>query len=231
MLRFLLGVCLAATGAAQAPSADVLKQVLEKRLVGLKPTGFTERQVLFQDVRPLAKSGAFYPFQVTATIRDYGPGYPANRFYGETCVGQMDKWIFNLGRDGAGAWQVDGRMTVSDGQCKKNPAAGVSSTPLATLVGSEAPRGAVAGAGAGAVEIHIGEWACYGTGGRLLQGLGFHLRANGTYLDGDSNPGGRWTRGAGSITFQGGHLDGQTGKNFKGNRFDLSATVSCEPWR
>jgi hypothetical protein len=81
------------------------------------------------------------------------------------------------------------------------------------------------------VELHIGEWACYGVGGRSLIGLAFQLQQNGTYIDLDKKRSGKWSRGPDSITFQGGHLDGQTGKNLKGNRFDLSATVSCEPWR
>ncbi|MEO8027716.1 MAG: hypothetical protein ABI823_14635 [Bryobacteraceae bacterium] len=230
MRVYILGICMAAVCVAQAPSVDVLKQALEKRLLDLKPDGSTERQVLFQSVQPLAKKGAFYPFEVTAVIRDYGPGYPANRFYGETCVGQINKWIFNLTNEG-GRWQVDGRMTVSDSKCTKNPSAGVSSVPLATLSGNAAPRGAVAGANPGAAEFHIGEWACYGTGGRLMAGMGFVLQANGTYLDLDKRGSGRWRKTAAGIAFQGGHLDGQVGRNLKGNHFDLSATVGCEPWR
>jgi len=75
---------------AQAPSVDVLKHVLENRLLKLLPTGMKERQVLYQSVIAASKNGAFYPFRVTALIRDYGTGYPPNGFFGETCVGKMD---------------------------------------------------------------------------------------------------------------------------------------------
>jgi hypothetical protein len=59
MLRLYVGIVFAAACFAQAPSADVLKQVLDKTLMSLKPEGYTERQVLFQEVRPLEKKGAF----------------------------------------------------------------------------------------------------------------------------------------------------------------------------
>lgn len=216
---------------AQAPSPDVLKQVLTKRLLALTPTGTTERQVLFQSVTPAPKKGAFYPFTVTAVIRDYGPGYPANKFYGETCIGKMDSWVFNLSPGSNGEWAIDGRMTVTNSTCTKNPSAGVSSVPLATLSGTPAPTGTPAAAPA--AELHIGEWACYGTGGRLMAGMGFRLQPNGAYVDLDNKRGGRYThnKAAATLAFQGGFLDGQTGRNLKANNLQLSNTVSCEPWR
>lgn len=216
---------------AQAPTPDVLKQVLTKRLLSLKPTGSTERQVLFQSVTPAAKKGAFYPFTVTALIRDYGPGYPANKFYGETCIGKMDNWVFNLSPGANGEWAIDGRMTVTGATCTRNPSAGVSSVPLASLTGAQAPGGKPTATPA--AELHVGEWACYGTGGRLMAGMGFFLQSNGAYLDGDKKPAGRYThnKAAATIAFQGGFLDGQTGSGLKGNSFQLSNTVSCEPWR
>jgi hypothetical protein len=232
-MRFLLLLTVTAiTAAAQAPTADVLKQVLQKRLLALRPEGMTERQVLFQSVTAAPKNGAFYPFTVTAVIRDYGPGYPANRYYGETCVGRMESWPFNLSRAANGEWAVDGRMTVTGAKCTKNPAAGVSSAPRASLSGTAAPAGTPAAA-VGAAELHIGEWACYGTGGRLMAGMGFHLQADGSYLDGDRKKSGRYAnnKAAGTITFQGGFLDGQVGRGLKGQSFQLSNTVSCEPWR
>lgn len=216
---------------AQAPTPDVLKQVLTKRLLTLRPEGYSERQVLFQSVTPAPKKGAFYPFTVTALIRDYGPGYPANKFYGETCIGKMDNWVFNLSPGASGEWAIDGRMTFTGATCTKNPSADVSSVPLSTLSGTSAPTGTPTAAPA--AELHVGEWACYGTGGRLMAGMGFVLQPNGAYLDGDKKPAGRYTnnKAAATITFQGGFLDGQTGRNLKANNFQLSNTVSCEPWR
>lgn len=230
----LLSTALSAAGLAQAPSPDVLKQVLERRLLTLTPTGMKERQVLFQSVAAAPKNGAFYPFRVTALIRDYGAGYPPNGFFGETCVGKMDGWTFNLSQGPTNEWIVDGRMTVTDGhQCTKNPAAGVSSIPLATLQGTAAPAGKPAAAAPGQVELHTGEWACYGTGGRLMAGMGFHLQTDGGYLDADRKRAGRYThdKAAATVKFQGGFLDGQTGRGIKGQGFNLSNTVSCEPWR
>lgn len=125
-------------------------------------------------------------------------------------------------------------MTVTDGlRCEKNPSAGASGIPLTNLQGTAAPAGKPASTAPGQVEPHIGEWACYGTGGRLLAGLGFHLQADGGYLDGDKKKSGRYThnKAAGTIAFQGGFLDGQTGRGMKGQSFTLSNTVSCEPWR
>jgi hypothetical protein len=73
----LLALFAAAVGAVHAgepaPSVDVLKQALEKRLVSLKPSGMTERNVLFEDVKAGSASGGGYPFQVSASVRDYGP--------------------------------------------------------------------------------------------------------------------------------------------------------------
>jgi hypothetical protein len=219
----------------QAPSPAVLQQVLEKRLLSLRPTGMTERQVLFEGVRAGAKEGNAYPFTVTGSIRDYGTGYPPNGYFGETCVGQIPGWVYHLSRNADGDWQVEGRMTVTDSRCERNPAAGASSIPFASVAGAPAPSHPVAAAAraTGPAELHIGEWACYGTGGRLLGGLAFTLRADGSYLDGDKKPSGRWVRdvAAGNITFRGGHLAGQSGSKLTAQSMTLSNTVSCEPWR
>ncbi|MGZ8375644.1 MAG: hypothetical protein ACXWZS_02660 [Gemmatirosa sp.] len=226
---------------AQAPSVDAFKQAFTRELMALRPTGFTERNVLFETVQPGRPSGDSYPFLVTAVIRDYGPGYPANRYYGQTCVGRMDRWRFEMNRDDFGEWRVQGRMTVtSDGarQCVDNPSAGASSQPLATLPGQPAGGGdqsvpvtRTVTPAATANAPSIGEWACYGTGGRRL--LGFTLQRGGAYLDGDGARAGTWVHdaSAGTVTFRGGAMDGQVGRNARANAFVLSRTVSCEPWR
>ena len=66
-----------------------------------------------------------------------------------------------------------------------------------------------------------------------MAGMGFHLQPNGEYLDGDRKKAGRYVydKSAGTVAFQGGFLDGQTGRGFKGQNFQISNTVSCEPWR
>jgi hypothetical protein len=227
-----------ASGAEAAPTVDTLKQALERALLSLKPTGMTERQVLFEEVRA-GRPGTTYPFQVTASIRDYGPGYPANKFYGETCVGRMEKWPFELRRDAFGDWLVEGRMsiTTSDGrQCKPNPSAGVSSIPLASLPGSAAPSGPAASKGqaapqnataAGAAnddaqkKIRVAaatsaqppakQYHCvYFVADHLVDAAPLTITGNSTYTDSEGK---RGTYSSGSpsspLTFRGGNYDGQ----------------------
>lgn len=124
-----------AFAADEAPSVDTVKQTLERKLQSLKPSK-TERNVVFQDVRAGTSSGGVYPFEVTAIVRDYDPGYPANHYYGNTCVGKMDKWRFLLSLDRFGVWDVQGRMTIglAGGEiCTPNPSEGVSSVPVSAL--------------------------------------------------------------------------------------------------
>lgn len=227
------------TGAgAQAPTTAQLQQALEARLQKLKPTGTTVRTVRFEEVRPGRPNGGYYPFQVTASIHDYGPGYPANNFYGETCLGRMDKWKFDMLKDEFGGWIVQGRMTVSDAVCKKNPSAGVSAIPLASVPGAPAskapaPKPAASAGKSTAADLYMGEWACYGVGSRLMAGMGFVLERDGKYHDVDGERAGSYAYDANSstISFRGGFLAGQTGKNVRASGFQLSSTVSCEPWR
>ena len=227
-----------AIGAEAAPTVDTLKQVLERKLLSLKPTGTTERQILFEEVRA-GKPGTTYPFQVTASIRDYGPGYPANKFYGETCVGRMEKWPFELRRDAFGDWQVEGRMSIltSDGrQCKPNPSAGVSSIPLASLSGSAAPAAAAASKGQAASQNVAAAGAAnddalkrmrgtaatstqppakqyhgvYFAGNQLVDAAPLTITGNGTYTDSDGKRGTYSSNSPSSpLTFHGGNYDGQ----------------------
>src|SRR5581483_5902059 len=177
----------------------------------------TERNVLFEDVRPGAPTGNSYPFQVTLTVRDYGPGYPANRYYGDTCVGRMDKWPFTLSRNAFGEWQVQGAMTTSM-QCKPNPAAGVSSIPANTLAGApvQQARGNASGTAPTPAQVAqamkspmLGSYECWFFSSPRL-GLNFKLQGNGRYVD-SANHTGTWSYDAASsaIRFRGGALDGQ----------------------
>lgn len=224
--------------AADQPTVEQFKQVFDRQLQELKPQGYTERTVLFQDVRPGRANGGHYAFEVTATIHDYGPGYPTNRFYGATCVGKMDKWTFDMLKDPVGKWLVQGRMTVRDSVCKDNPSEGVSAMPVASLTGDRVGRASAADsrstppAAKNAASLYVGEYACYGTGGRLMAGMGFHLKAGGAYNDGDGRRGGTYgyDTSRATISFRGGFLDGQTGRNVQSSGFELSATVRCEPW-
>lgn len=230
-LGFALAGQVRAQPKADTPGVDTLKQVLDQHLQKLRPVGTTERNILFQEVRAGKQNpDGSYPFQVNAAVRDYGPGYPANRFYGETCVGPMDKRLFELSRDAFGEWQVSGAMTVtsSDGrQCKPNPAAGVSSIPLASLTGSPAPSGPAAAAadpaapernqqsaakvGAGATPL--GQYNCVmSAGGQLIHVGGFTLEAGGVYHDEDNGRGTfTYDSNQHQIAFQGAAMAGQMG--------------------
>ena len=230
----------AAYAVAQTPTTDDLKRTLDAQLMKLALKG-TTRTVLFEDVRAGSPNGGYYPFQVTATIHDYEAGYPTNKYYGQTCVGKMDKWKFDLRKDDFGGWIAQGRMTVSDSTCKNNPAEGAVAIPLAGLPGSRAPAAAAnasaksssINASAGGIKLYVGQYACYGTGGRLMAGMGFELKPGGGYQDLDGGRKGVYVYDAlaSTLSFKGGFLDGQTGKNVRTTGFAISASVNCEPWR
>ena len=253
-LRYAFPLALAALAlsptapAAQTPTADDLRRVLEAELLKLAPAG-TTRTVLFEDVRAGSPNGGYYPFQVTATLHDYHPGYPKNKYYGTTCMGKMDKWKFDMRKDEFGGWIAQGRMTVSDATCQNNLAEGAAAIPLAGIPGSRAPasatnasantsakgaagKGAPSASGSGGA-LYVGQYACYGTGSRLMAGMGFVLKAGGAYQDTDGGRKGSYLHDASTstISFKGGFLDGQAGKNVRTTGFTLSSTVNCEPWR
>jgi hypothetical protein len=221
------------------PSVAQFKEVLNARLQKLKPEGTSVRTVLFEAAQAGTPNGPIYPFEVTLSIHDYGTGYPPNGYFGQTCVGKMDKWKFDMLRDDFGNWNVQGRMTITGAQCKNNPSQGVSSIPLATLTGTPAGNEPATAArpttppAAASQKIYIGEYACYGAGNRLMAGAGFILKAGNSYEDVDGKRGGtyQYDAGAATISFRGGFMDGQVGRNVRPTGFTLSATVSCEPWR
>ena len=200
-----------------APNATTLEQTLERKLQKLKPSGMTERDVLFQAVRAGSGGAGGYPFQVTLLIRDYGPGYPSNHYYGETCVAHMDAQVFTLVPDGFGGWDVQGRLTpdMSNRSCKPNPSAGATSIPLAQLAGTAAPSGQAvspppasppAAASAGAVAE--GAYECWANGeARPL--MNFTIRGGGQYVGTDGARGAyRLDPSTMRVTFAGGALDG-----------------------
>lgn len=207
-----------------APATDTLKQVLTLRLQKLTPSGMTERQVLYQEVRAGTPNGGFYPFQVTAVIRDYGPGYPPNRYYGQTCVGHLDQVEFIMHADNFGGWDVQGAMTppLNTTQCKPNPSAGASSIPLSSLTGAQAPSGnpappatepARATASGGSGRVAVGSYECWGNGSaRML--LNFTVRSASQYTGSDGKPGSFSVDANGRITFKGGALDGAMPSGF-----------------
>lgn len=225
----LLALLIAASdvASAQQPSAETLKQVLTARLLALLPSGYAQRKVLFQEVRPGTPGPGSFPFQVTALIWDYGAGYPANRYYGDTCVGQMNKWVFTLSPDSFGDWKLDGRLTVTgaDRNCKPNPSAGVSSIPLASLSGTPAagtpaapPRAPTPAGGAGsptAGNLARGNYECWANGSPSLL-LNFTV-LSGTQYKGSDGKLGNYSLDAatGRMAFRGGDLDGALPEGFQ----------------
>jgi hypothetical protein len=78
-----------------------------------------------------------------------------------------------------------------------------------------------------AAGLRPGEYACAGSGGTILIGLGFILRGDGTYTDLDGKAHGRVVYSGSSVHFVGGHLDGYVGTNVRGgSNFEIHS-ISC----
>ncbi len=230
-----LGLALAGSACGQdaAPSEAVLQQVLTKELKAIKGVEY-QRTVLYDQVRRVSSQGGYHRFVVTASVHDYNAGYPPNGYWGQSCLGRFVDQAFDLRRGPAGEWIVQGRMTP-DSTCKNNPAQGVSSFPMAQIGGRAASTAPVAGAQPVAPtggQLYVGEYACYGTMGRMMTGMGFRLNGE-RYADLDGARGGAYTYNAGArtITFRGGYMDGQVGRDVSNTGFQISSTVNCEPWR
>ncbi len=84
-----------------------------------------------------------------------------------------------------------------------------------------------AAAPAAAAELKPGEYACAGSGGRILIGLGFKLNADGSYTDLDGKSAGRVAFSGSSVTFTGGHLNGYVGTNVRGGTNFEIHSISC----
>ena len=78
-----------------------------------------------------------------------------------------------------------------------------------------------------AAGLKAGEYACAGSGGTLLIGLGFTLKADGTYTDLAGRSSGRVAYQGSSVKFIGGHLDGQVGTNVRGGTNFVIHMISC----
>jgi hypothetical protein len=83
---------------------------------------------------------------------------------------------------------------------------------------------------AAAGTLKTGEYACYGSGGRIMIGLGFKVTGPGRYTDLDGGNAGRFTVSGGKVRFTGGHMDGQVGTMVGGNDFRIGMQARCEPY-
>ena len=75
-----------------------------------------------------------------------------------------------------------------------------------------------------------GEYACYGSGGRVLIGLGFIVTAPGRFTDLDHGNAGSYQITGDKIKFSGGHLEGTVGRELKKGRFRVGTMAECEPY-
>ena len=78
--------------------------------------------------------------------------------------------------------------------------------------------------------LKLGEYACYGSGGSILIGLGFKVLAGNRYTDLDGQEHGTFSISGDKVTFHGGHLDGQIGTNLREYKFNIHS-ASCEPFK
>jgi hypothetical protein len=78
--------------------------------------------------------------------------------------------------------------------------------------------------------LKLGEYACYGSGGRIMIGLGFKVLPGNRYTDLDNRESGTFSITGDGVTFHGGHLDGQTGRNLRNYKFTIGAQADCEPF-
>jgi hypothetical protein len=210
--------------AQRAPSIDEAKQALNRRWQQLKPSSVTERNVLFEDIRAGRPDGPYFPFKATVIIRDYDPGYPPNHYYGKTCVSRMEGKVFTLQMDPSfGEWHAEGRMApdMNETRCQNNPAANVSSIPLASLSGTPAPSGQIAPprasatppAAAAAGRMPAGAYECWANGQANLI-LNFTVTGGNRYTGSDGQSGTFSLDGQNRITFHGGSLDGAMPNGF-----------------
>ena len=80
---------------------------------------------------------------------------------------------------------------------------------------------------AAAAGLRAGEYACAGSGGTILIGLGFKLNGDGSYTDLDGKTNGKVVFEGTNVRFVGGHLGGQTGRNVRGGtNFEINM-ISC----
>ncbi len=75
-----------------------------------------------------------------------------------------------------------------------------------------------------------GEYACYGTGGRIMIGLSFKVNASGRYTDLEGGNAGTVSIRAGKVIFSGGHMGGQVGRMLGAQNFAIGQQAECEPY-
>lgn len=223
------------------PTVEQFKQQFYVQMQKLKPSDVTRRNVSFVQVIQGTPNGGYYPFKVTAYVHDYSPGYPSNHYYGQTCVYKFDGLKYDMLKDDFGGWKIQGTFTapLETTKCVGNTSQGAEAIPLSSVQGTVYNQTAtnrtlpVTQAANKSGSLYVGQYACYGTGNRLMAGMGFTLKPDGTYVDLENGRGGTYTYNSqnATISFTGGFLSGQVGKNVRMSGFQISNTVTAEPWR
>jgi hypothetical protein len=77
--------------------------------------------------------------------------------------------------------------------------------------------------------LKVGEYVCYGSGGKVLIGAGFKVIDDSNYTDLDNTVSGTYAVEGNTVTFTGGHLDGETGHDLQNGTFTIGMGVDCEP--
>jgi hypothetical protein len=98
--------------------------------------------------------------------------------------------------------------------------------PAAPAQPAAAPRRPAAPAGT----LRTGEYACYGSGGQIMAGLAFKVTGPGRYTDLDGTTSGTFSVSGSNVTFRGGHLGGQTGRELTDKGFRIGMQATCEFW-
>ena len=78
--------------------------------------------------------------------------------------------------------------------------------------------------------LPLGEYGCIGSGTTQLAGMGSKLLPGGRYTDLDGGSPGTYTITGNTISFHGGHLDGQTGRDIRNQGYTIGRMVSCQKW-
>ncbi len=92
---------------------------------------------------------------------------------------------------------------------------------------ARAPEAAAAQPGG---SLKVGEYACYGSGGRQMIGLGFRVKNGGRYTDLDGKNEGAVSVAGGAVRFVGGHMGSQSGRMVGQNSFAIGTQARCEPY-
>ncbi|MBP9946702.1 MAG: hypothetical protein KBH14_09920 [Vicinamibacteria bacterium] len=119
----------------------------------------------------------------------------------------------------AGVYTVD-----RDNEAAVRPA---SAGPTGPIAPKTPPRQAEP---SGATGLKIGEYACYGSGGRILAGFGFRVLSGNRFTDLEGGNAGSYSVNGSTVVFRGGHLGGQTGRDLRNYNFRIGAQATCEPF-